>query len=550
VSLPALILASPILTWLIAIPASGAAVVALVPAARTRLLRRTALLFTLLTLACALGAAAMFQWTGPGNDTLVQLRHEIPWLALLATHYAVGVDSLALPLLLLVSSLGVIACLASNGIDKQVKSYYVLLLVALAGSLGALVARDLLLFFALTQLALAPLYFLVGIWGGDQREIAAGKFLLFMLASALLVLLGILGLHSFAQGVSARPFDLTELATNRTMAGLFMPREAIERFFGADTLRPSDGSGVMYAGILFWLFVAGLAIMVGAAGVHTWLIDTLVQAPAPVGMLLCGMVPTLGGYGLFRIVYPIFPHQLTQNWWGLALLGIVTILYGALCALAQKDLKRLIAYAAVSQIGYVLLGLAAVTATAAQGAVFMLLAHGITIALLLAVAGVMEDRAHHCDMDRLRGLATQLPGYGAFAAVGFFAALGLPGGGNFVGQILVLFGTFGAAGINPNESPLFQTVRQNTQFSLMVFAVLATAASLLTAAYLLRAMQRVFLGVPRPEHHHFMPLERYERVVLFLLCTATIVLGVYPTPLLAHLPQFGHSNAQYNEVAN
>ncbi len=447
----------------------------------------------LLTFSFAIVAAYMFNWNDPAADGLIQLQQQIPWLQVLSSHYDVGVDGLSMPLVLMACGLGLLVCVASQSIEKQVKGYYALLLVALALTLGAFVAQDLLLFYIFCQLSLVPLYFLISLWGGAGKEFAAGKFVIFMFAGGVVLLLAILGLH-----------------------------------------------GVMFTGPIFWLLLAGFAIMIPVAGLHTWFIDALAEAPTPVAMLLAGVTLNLGGYGLFRFVLPQFPHQVAQYWWWIALGGVVTILYGALCALAQKDLKRLIAYAAMSQMGYVLLGVAVLTPAATQGAFFMLIAHGLSIALLFFIAGIIEQRAQHCAIDRLGGLATQMPGYSSFAAIGFFSAMGIPGFCNFVGILLVIFGSFSAAGIDPSESPLAQTPGHNTQLSVMVFAILAAAASILTAGYLLWAMQRIFLGAPRPEHHHFAPLLRYERIVLFLLCTAAIALGVYPTPLLSHLPQFNH----------
>jgi NADH-quinone oxidoreductase subunit M len=320
-----------------------------------------------------------------------------------------------------------------------------------------------------------------------------------------------------------------------------MPRDTVERIYGTDSLLATDGSGVMLAGLVFWLFFAGFAILIPAAGLHTWLIDTLAEAPTSVAMLVAGLTVTLGGYGLFHIVYPIFPHQVGQFWWWIALIAIVTILYSALCALAQKDFRRLVAYASMSQMGFVLLGFAMLTPAAVHGALFMLVAHAINIALLLFVAGIIDERAHHRDIDRLGGLATQMPAFSVFAAVGFFAAMGIPGFCTFVAQLLVLLGSFAAAGIDPAESPLVQTAGHNTQFAVMVFTILAAASSILTAGYLIWALQRIFLGPPRPEHHHFPALQRYETIVLFILAAATLVLGIYPAPLLLHLPQFTHT---------
>jgi NADH-quinone oxidoreductase subunit M len=545
------ILASPVLTWVIALPAIGATLSLFLPAGKTRIIRNTGLLFTLLTLVLAIIASYLFNWNDSDSQT-AQLVHSIPWLSIVSSHYTVGVDSLSLPLVLLASSLGVIACFASRSILKQVKGFYILLQLALALALGAFIAQDLLLFYMFLQLAMIPLYFLIGLWGGEKKEFAAGKFALFMVTSAIILLIAILALHSFAQTVTisetpdvhslaAHPFDIPALTSNRVLAGCFMPRDTVEHFYGPNTLLASDGSGVLLAGLIFWLFFVGFAILIPVTGLHTWLIDTVAEAPTSVAMLVSGLTVTLGGYGLFRIVYPIFPHQVGQFWWWIALIAIVTILYGALCALAQNDFRRLVAHASMSQMGFVILGFAMLTPAAVHGALFMLIAHAVNIALLLFVAGIIDERAHHRDIDRLGGLATQMPGFSVFAAVGFFAAMGIPGFCTFVGQLLVLLGSFAAAGIDPAESPLAQTAGHNTQFSVMVFTILATASSILTAGYLIWALQRIFLGPPRPEHHHFPALQRYEIIVLFILAAATLVLGIYPAPLLSHLPQFTHT---------
>jgi NADH-quinone oxidoreductase subunit M len=429
-----------------------------------------------------------------------------------------------MPLLLLTTAMSVIACWASFGISRSIKGYYSLLLFLLAGTIGVLISLDLLLFYVFFELSLVPVYFLVGIWGGGggRKEHAATKFFLYSLLGSLGIFIAVLGVSYYTRGLGGGGggvLDLISLAMDPAIRAKF------DRFGGAFD----------FANVAFWLLLGGFAIRMAAVPVHTWLPEALVEAPTPVSMLIAAVVLNIGAYGLLRVVYPVFGYQATTWWFWVAVIGVVSIAYGALVALAQKDFKRLAAYATISQMGWVLLGLAVMTPTAAAGAMFQMVAHGIGAAMLFFVVGVIGDRAHHREIPRLGGLWSQMPMYTGWAAVAFFAVMGLPGLCGFVGEVLVLLGTFGAARGGEAPTLLMRHAPGTPGVSLIWLGAIAAGAGVITAGYLLWTLQRVYMGAPKPEYHNFPGLTISEKWILVTLGVAAIVLGVLPMLLLDHV---------------
>ena len=270
----------------------------------------------------------------------------------------------------------------------------------------------------------------------------------------------------------------------------------------------------------FWLTFIAFAIKVPVAPLHTWLPDAHVEAPTPISMILAGVLLKMGGYALMRITYPFFPDAAVTCWVVVASIGVFSIIYGALCSLAQSDWKKLVAYSSVSHMGYVILGIAVLTRTGFDGAYFQMIAHGITSAMMFFLVGVAYERSHHRQIDRFGGLWLKWPGYGGWSLLGFFAAMGLPGMCGFIGEIMVLLGTFQAAA--PGMVGHTQTATVYT------FGILAASGVILTAAYILWMFQRIYMGQQRPEYTDYEAVQPREFVIMGTLGVAAIVLGIVP----------------------
>jgi NADH-quinone oxidoreductase subunit M len=331
-----------------------------------------------LTLVLSLGLLAAFQ---PSLAT-IQFEERHLWIPQLNIFYHLGVDGLSLPLVVLTTLLGFLACLASWSITERLKEYFVLYLLLEIGMLGTFLALDLFLFYVFWEIVLVPMYFLIGIWGGGRREYSAFKFFVYTLAGSLAMLLGILALY-----LSTRTFDLVDLAQL------------------APALEPS------FQRLLFLAFFLGFAIKVPVFPFHTWLPDAHVDAPTPISVLLAGILLKMGGYGFFRISYPLFPEG--AQWFALAMacLGMINIVYGSFVAMAQTDFKRLVAYSSVSHMGFVLLGLSSFTPEGMNGALLQMFNHGTITGGLFLLVGVLYDRAHTRQLDAFGGLGARLPVY-------------------------------------------------------------------------------------------------------------------------------------------
>lgn len=275
----------------------------------------------------------------------------------------------------------------------------------------------------------------------------------------------------------------------------------------------------------FWLTLVAFLIKLPAVPFHTWLPDAHVEAPTPISMILAGVLLKMGGYAMMRITWPIFPDAAVMFWAFVAGLGVLAIIYGAFVAMAQTDWKKLVAYSSVSHMGYVTLGIAVMTPAGWNGAYFQMIGHGVSSAMMFFLVGVIYERSHHRDLDRLGGLWTQFPAFGGWSMVGFFAAMGLPGLCGFVGEVLVLLGTFGAA------SP--GAIGADQVGLVYLFGSLAAAGVILTAGYILWMFQRVYMGRPRADYRDYAPIEPREYGIMAVLGIAAIVLGIIPMLVFA-----------------
>jgi len=354
------------------------------------------------------------------------------------------------------------------------------------------------------------MYFLIGIWGGPRREYAAIKFFLYTLVGSIALLVALIATYLYSRQILPNgSFDLVQLASPAV-------RGAMQAVMG--------DAGTYVAPMVFVLFMLGFLVKVPAVPLHTWLPDAHVEAPTPVSMILAALLLKMGGYGIFRIAYPLYPEAAKLLWWVIAIIGVVSIIYGALCAMAQTDFKKLVAYSSVSHMGLVVLGAAMMTATAYNGAIFMMVAHGVISAAMFFVVGVVDDRTEHRELSRLGGLATQMPVYFGFATVACMANLGLPGLCGFIGEVMVLIGAFQAA----RPGSILMTHSPDNFWWILTLAVVACFGLVLTAGYMLWTIQRVFFGTTRTEHQTLTDLDAREIAVLTPLTILAILLGVLP----------------------
>lgn len=465
------------LSAVLVLPFVGALAVALLPRSRDGLARWTAAAASLLTLLAAVLAALGF---APGR-TAMQLVEQVPWIPALGVSYHVGVDGLGLSLVLLSALLSFVAVIASWNIALQPRAYFSLLLLLDGSLLGVFTALDYVLFYVFWEVVLVPMYFLIGLWGGPRREYAALKFFLYTLAGSLIMLVGILTLY-FAAG--ARTFDILELARQH-----YAPQ------------------------LQWWVFLAffvGFAVKVPVFPLHTWLPDAHVEAPTAVSVLLAGALLKMGTYGFVRISLPTLPLAARQFAPFMALLAVINIVYGALAAMAQSDLKRMVAYSSISHMGFVMLGLAAGTTLSLTGASFQMVSHGLVAGSMFLLVGMVYERTHTRQIPDLKGLLLRVPTVAVMLAFVSFASLGLPGLSGFVGEFLVLVGSF---------------------TRLRFYTLLSLSALLLGAGYLLWMMQRVLMGQD-PEAPPLPDLSWREFVALAPLLVLILLLGIYPAALM------------------
>jgi len=505
-----------ILTILIFLPMVGGLFTLL---AKSRsAVRWTAMATTIVTFALSLLLFAYFDWNaGKGyayadQGGTVQLVQRADWIKSFNVQYLVGIDGLSFPLVILSTFICLLACIASWNIEKMTKGYMCLFLLLETGILGVFLSLDFFLFYVFFEVSLLPMYFLIGIWGGPRKEYAAIKFFLYTLVGSIGLLIVLIGTYLYSKNVvSGGTFDLVRLSQSGALASV------------------PHGVSITF----FCLLMVGFLIKVPAVPFHTWLPDAHVEAPTPISMILAAILLKMGGYGIFRIAYPLYPDAAKVMWLLFAIVGVVSIIYGALAAMSQSDFKRLVAYSSVSHMGFVVLGAAVMTTAAVNGALFMMIAHGVTSAFMFFVVGVVYERAHHRELARFGGLATTMPVYTGFSTVACFANLGLPGLCGFIGEVMVLLGSFQAA--KPG-GVLYEMFAKRGPEALSTYiaevytlAIISCFGVILTAGYMLWTIQRVFFGPEKPEYKSFPEADGREILVMTPLTIMAILLGILPT---------------------
>ena len=473
------------LTVVVFLPAMGALIIALfVPKTNENAIKLVANAVALVDFALSLVLLQGFE------IATTQLQHvtKVSWIPQLGIEYFIGIDGISLLLVILTTGLGFIAVLSSwTYIQERLKEYYAILLLLQTGILGVFVSFDFFLFYVFWEVMLVPMYFLIGIWGDKNRLYAAIKFFLYTLFGSVLMLLGIIALYlANAAETGVYTFNILE--------------------FYQLTLSPD---------LQWWIFLAfflGFAIKVPMFPFHTWLPDAHVQAPTAGSVILAGVLLKMGTYGFIRLSLPILPDATRQFVPMIAVLSIIAIIYGGLVALMQKDWKSLVAYSSVSHMGFITLGIFMLNPVALQGGIFQMLAHGVATGGLFLIVGLIYERMHTKEIARFSGLAQVMPVYATMFAIIAFASLGMPTLNGFIGEFLVLAGTF----------------QESHQY-----AFFAVWGVVLAAAYLLWLYQRVMLGeVKDDEIAGLKDLNLRESMTLIPLVIMAIVMGVYPKPFL------------------
>ena len=481
----------PVLTLVCLLPAVFALLVALLPADQPRVHRALGLLGSGLTFVVSMLLLGMYD----SNLAGYQVVDDYSWIPTLGARWTLGIDGIAMPLVLLTTFLTPLTFIGSwSSIEKRVKEFTIALLVLETGMLGSLMAVDLLVFYVFWEVMLVPMYLIIGIWGGKERIYATVKFFIYTMAGSLMMLVAIIYLYQKSSGTFALPALLEVSLTD---------------------------------GEQFWLFSAfalSFAIKVPLFPFHTWLPDAHTEAPTPGSVILAGVLLKLGTYGLLRFAIPLFPSAMGTYSPLLLVLAVVGIVFGALMAYMQTDIKRLVAYSSVSHLGFVVLGIVIFNVEAVSGAVLQMVNHGLSTGALFLLVGFLYERRHTREISDFGGIAKRMPVYAAFFVFVTMSSVALPLTNGFVGEFLIFAGTF-AEGIHSAVVEDSWSWRNQVLF----YGSVAVTGIILGAVYMLSMVRRVFFGeIDKPENELLSDLSWRERFVMGALAVVIIWIGVAP----------------------
>ena len=489
-----------VLPALLVLPLIGAVIVLMVPVRNSPMTdggvespaaRQVAFWFFVLEFLVSLG----LWWSFNPTDAGWQASIDTSWIPTWGARFTLGVDGIALMMVLLTTFIMPLSALGSwTGVRTKVRSYYALLLILTTGMLGVFLARDLFLFYVMWEVMLVPMYFIIGIWGGERRIYASIKFFLYTFLPSLLMLVAIIYLGLHLRSASGTPD------------------------FSYDHLLAAGG-GVPQRTAL-WLFAAfslAFAVKVPMFPLHTWLPDAHVEAPTAGSVILAGIMLKMGTFGFLRFALPLFPGSAMNPTVRMIILvlAVIGIIYGALVAMVQPDFKKLVAYSSVSHLGFVMLGIFALTLQSVQGALMVMINHGISTGALFLLVGIIYERRHSRLIESYGGIARVVPMFAAILTFVSLSSIGLPGTNGFVGEFLVLIGSF-------RTYP--------------VLTIIAATGVIFAAAYLLWALQRIlFNPLDKSENTHLADLNRRELAMLVPMIAVIIWLGIYPAPVLRRM---------------
>ncbi len=479
------------LSLILALPLFGALVISLLNREAKNLVKISGLLFSSLTFLLSVWLFLTFDAKNPE----MQFVEKHLWVSSLDISYHIGIDGISLLLVVLTAFLTPLALLASwESIEHRLKGFVVSMLLLEVGTLGVFMTLDLFLFYVFWEFMLIPMYFIIGIWGGEDRIYAAVKFFLFTMSGSLLMLVAIIWLGSYASTLPEGHFT-TNLLTLRGIA---------------------PGIPLHTQNLMFLAFAVSFCIKVPLFPLHTWLPDAHVQAPTAGSVILAGVLLKMGTYGLVRFCLPLFPYATFVFMPYIAALAVVGIIYGALVSMVQPDLKKLVAYSSVSHLGFVVLGIFAITEEGMQGSVIQMINHGLSTGALFLLVGMLYDRRHTKMIADFGGIAKVMPVFASFFMIIMLSSAGLPGLNGFVGEFLILLGSFNSVYLGTR-----------------VYAVLGATGVVLAAVYLLWSYQRVFFGkLTKPENSGLKDLKMREIIVLVPIVALIVWIGFSPNTLL------------------